>query len=77
MVGVIDKWQKCKFWGKNRPTSDPSREGGELAGAQLSSDSEALSLTGEWEEGLLPPLKKKQLPLRKKAITLKEKGNYP
>ena len=39
-----------------RPTPDPSREGGELAGAQLSSDSEALSLTGEQGEGLLPSL---------------------
>ena len=40
----------------SRPTPDPSREGGELAGAQLSSDSEALPLTGERGEGLLPSL---------------------
>ncbi|MBR0433737.1 MAG: outer membrane beta-barrel protein [Bacteroidaceae bacterium] len=39
-----------------RPTLDPSREGGELAGAQLSSDSEALPLKGERGEGLLPSL---------------------
>ena len=38
----------------SRPTPDPSREGGELAGAQLSSDSEALPLTGERGEGLEP-----------------------
>ena len=35
-----------------RPTPDPSREGGEKAGAQLSSDSEVLPLTGERGEGL-------------------------
>ena len=35
-----------------RPTPDPSRKGGEKAGAQLSSDSEALPLTGERGEGL-------------------------
>ncbi len=38
----------------DRPTPNPSREGGELAGAQLSSDSEALPLTGERGEGLEP-----------------------
>ena len=36
-----------------RPTPDPSREGGEEADARLSSDSEALPLTGEQGEGLL------------------------
>ena len=35
-----------------RPTPDPSRDGGEKAGALLSSDSEALALTGERGEGL-------------------------
>ena len=49
-VGYIN-WRKS-----GRPTPDPSREGGELAGAQLSSDSEALPLTGERGEGLLPSL---------------------
>ncbi len=37
-----------------RPTPSPSRQGGEKAGAQLSSDSEALPLTGERGEGLSP-----------------------
>ena len=37
---------------KYRPTPNPSRQGGEKAGAQLSSDSEALPLTGERGEGL-------------------------
>ena len=36
-----------------RLTPDPSREGGEEADARLSSDSEALPLTGEQGEGLL------------------------
>ena len=36
-----------------RPTPNPSREGGEEAGAQLSSDSEALPITGERGEGLV------------------------
>ena len=36
-----------------RPTPDPSRQGGENAGAQLSSDSEALPITGERGEGPL------------------------
>ncbi len=36
-----------------RPTPNPSRNGGEKADAQLSSDSEALALTGERGEGLL------------------------
>ena len=36
----------------DRTTPDPSREGGEKAGAQLSSNSEALPLTGERGEGL-------------------------
>ena len=35
-----------------RPTPDPSRDGGENPGALLSSDSEALALTGERGEGL-------------------------
>ena len=35
-----------------RPTPDPSRDGGEKAGAQLSSESEALPITGERGEGL-------------------------
>ena len=35
-----------------RPTPNPSREGGEKAGAQLSSEGEALPLTGERGEGL-------------------------
>ena len=35
------------------PTPDPSRDGGEKAGAQLSSDSEAFPFTGERGEGLL------------------------
>jgi len=38
---------------KYRPTPDPSRKGGERAGAQLSSESEALPLTGERGEGLV------------------------
>ncbi len=37
---------------KYRPTPNPSRQGGEKAGAQLSSDSEALPLMGERGEGL-------------------------
>ncbi len=36
-----------------RPTPAPSRQGGENAGAQLSSDSEALPITGERGEGPL------------------------
>ncbi len=51
--------ESCKFGAlkysrptPKRPTPDPSREGGEKAGAQLSSDSEALPLTGERGEGL-------------------------
>ena len=36
-----------------RPTPNPSRDGGEQAGAQLSNDSEALPITGERGEGLL------------------------
>ena len=36
-----------------RPTPDPSRQGGEEAGAQLSSDSKALPITGERGEGLV------------------------
>ena len=36
-----------------RPTPNPSREGGEEAGAQLPSDSEALPITGERGEGLV------------------------
>ena len=36
-----------------RPTPDPSRQGGEEAGAQFSSDSKALPITGERGEGLV------------------------
>ena len=38
----------------SRPTPNPSREGGEKAGAKLSSDSEALPLMGERGEGPEP-----------------------
>jgi len=41
---------------KKRPTPVPSRQGGEKAGALLSSDSEALPITGERGEGLPRPL---------------------
>ena len=44
---------KAIEWMENR-RPNPSRKGGEEAGAQLSSDSEALPLTGERGEGLRP-----------------------
>ncbi len=55
-IGVF--YPDCKFeqttvLGEVRPTPNPSRDGGEQAGAQPSSDSEALPLTGERGEGLL------------------------
>ena len=46
---------KAIKWLENRsPSPNPSRQGGEEAGAQLSSDSEALPLMGERGEGLRP-----------------------
>ena len=46
-------WQHFIGFEVIRPTLNPSRDGGEKAGAQLSSDSEALPLTGERGVGLL------------------------
>ena len=46
---IWNAFRLVKGW--ERPTPDPSRNGGE-AGAQLSNDSEALPLTGERGEGL-------------------------
>ena len=46
-------WQMFTGFEVIRPTLNPSRDGGEKAGAQLSSDSEALPLTGERGVGLL------------------------
>ena len=57
-----------------RPTPDPSREGGEKAGAQLSNDSEALPLTGERGEGLrLAQLSKQIADLREQEQQMKAK----
>jgi len=46
-------WQHFIGFEVIRPTLNPSRDGGEKVGAQLSSDSEALPLTGERGVGLL------------------------
>ena len=50
LVASIIVWALSYF---PRPTPNPSRQRGEVAGAQFSSDSEALPLTGERGEGLM------------------------
>jgi len=54
---VIDEedltWRHFMGFEVVRPTPNPSRDGGEKAGTQLSSDSEALPIMGERGEGLL------------------------
>ncbi len=50
LVASIIVWALSYF---PRPTSDTSRQGEEMVNAQLSSDSEALPLTGERGEGLM------------------------
>ena len=52
--GQFHIWHKSADLWVKRPTPNPSRKGGELASAQLSSDSEALPLAGERGEGLYP-----------------------
>ena len=57
-----------------RPTPNPSRKGGEKASAQLSSDSEALALTGEREEGLFLGLGSDPVWLDNDRIAFASKG---